>query len=74
MYFTKESRTPAIISPTHQILSQDQKYKLSSNIIGFLICVMTKYKTFCFFLSSKTRPQLDANKTNAVHSISAPVL
>lgn len=73
VYFRKESKTTVIFSPANQILSQNQKYNLSIIITGSLIPNMTKYKTL-FFLSSKIRPQVDANKTNIVYSILVPVL
>lgn len=43
---------------THQFVSQDRKYKLSSVITGFLEHNMTKYKTFFPPKLMQTKPIL----------------
>lgn len=62
MYFRKESKTPVISSPANQILSQNQKYKLTIIITGFLILNMTKYKTWGIFSLPKSRHRLMQTK------------
>lgn len=62
MYFRKESKTAVIFSPANQILSQNQKYKLSIIITGFLILKMTKYKTLLFFSLLKSGHKLMQSK------------
>lgn len=62
MCFRKESKTTVIFSPANQILSQNQKHKLSIIITGFLILKMTKYKTLLCFSLSKSGHKLIQTK------------
>lgn len=62
MSFRKESKATVIYSPAKQILSQNQKYKLSMIITGFLILKMTKYKTLLCFSLPKSDHKLMQTK------------
>lgn len=50
MSFRKDSKTTVIFSHAYQILSQNQKYKLSIIITGLFILKMTTYKALFFRL------------------------
>lgn len=62
MYFRKESKTKVIFSLANQILSQNQKYKLSIIVTGFLILKMTQYKSLFFLSLPKSGHQLMQTK------------
>lgn len=74
MYFRKESKNTSHFFPCKPDSISESKVQIDYYYYRFLDTQHDKVQNLGYFFSSKIMPQVDANKTNIVHSILVPVL